>query len=68
VLTAPETEEPQPTKAPDLMAAAGESIAAVKDRDEARPRANRKPSPRREESQSRAEEALRLRSKAKASK
>jgi DNA end-binding protein Ku len=30
VLTAPETEEPQPTKAPDLMAALEESIAAVK--------------------------------------
>lgn len=29
VLTAPETEEPQPTKAPDLMAALEESIAAV---------------------------------------
>jgi DNA end-binding protein Ku len=30
VLTAPEPEEPQPTKAPDLMAALEESIAAVK--------------------------------------
>jgi DNA end-binding protein Ku len=30
VLTAPETEEPEPTKAPDLMAALEESIAAVK--------------------------------------
>jgi DNA end-binding protein Ku len=32
VLTAPETEEPQPTKAPDLMAALEESIAAVKEK------------------------------------
>jgi DNA end-binding protein Ku len=32
VLTAPEAEEPQPTKAPDLMAALEESIAAVKGR------------------------------------
>jgi DNA end-binding protein Ku len=31
VLTAPETEEPKPTGAPDLMAALEESIAAVKD-------------------------------------
>jgi DNA end-binding protein Ku len=32
VLEAPASEEPQPTKAPDLMAALEESIAAVKDR------------------------------------
>jgi DNA end-binding protein Ku len=32
VLTAPASEEPQPTKAPDLMAALEESIAAVKDK------------------------------------
>ena len=31
-IVAPETEEPQPTKAPDLMAALEESIAAVKGR------------------------------------
>jgi DNA end-binding protein Ku len=31
VLTAPETEEPKPTAAPDLMSALEESIAAVKD-------------------------------------
>ena len=30
MLEAPETEAPQPTKAPDLMAALEESIAAVK--------------------------------------
>src|SRR5919106_2326066 len=41
VLEAPETEEPQPTKAPDLMAALEESIAAVKggDRDKAKGKA-----------------------------
>jgi len=33
-IVAPETEEPQPTKAPDLMAALEESIAAVKGRKE----------------------------------
>jgi DNA end-binding protein Ku len=32
VLTAPETEEPKPTAAPDLMSALEESIAAVKER------------------------------------
>jgi DNA end-binding protein Ku len=32
VVTAPETEEPKPTAAPDLMSALEESIAAVKDR------------------------------------
>jgi DNA end-binding protein Ku len=36
VLTAPATEEPEPTKAPDLMAALEESIAAVKGDDKAR--------------------------------
>jgi DNA end-binding protein Ku len=33
-IVAPETEEPEPTKAPDLMAALEESIAAVKGREE----------------------------------
>jgi DNA end-binding protein Ku len=42
VLTAPETEEPQPTKAPDLMAALEESIAAVKERGAAKPKAKGK--------------------------
>jgi DNA end-binding protein Ku len=43
VLTAPETEEPQPTKAPDLMAALEESIAAVKggDKGKAKPKAKK---------------------------
>jgi DNA end-binding protein Ku len=44
VLTAPETEEPQPTKAPDLMAALEESIAAVKggDKGKAKPKGKAK--------------------------
>jgi DNA end-binding protein Ku len=44
VLTAPEVEEPQPTKAPDLMAALEESIAAVKggDKGKAKPKSKAK--------------------------
>jgi DNA end-binding protein Ku len=44
VLAAPEVEEPQPTKAPDLMAALEESIAAVKggDKGKAKPKAKAK--------------------------
>ncbi|HEX6689300.1 MAG TPA: Ku protein [Solirubrobacterales bacterium] len=38
VLTAPETEEPKPTAAPDLMSALEESIAAVKDRGRGKPK------------------------------
>lgn len=37
-LVAPETEEPKATKAPDLMAALEESIAAVKGKGEAKPK------------------------------
>jgi DNA end-binding protein Ku len=43
VLTAPETEEPQPTSAPDLMAALEESIAAVKGGGKGKPKAKAKP-------------------------
>jgi len=43
VLTAPETEEPQPTKAPDLMSALEESIAAVKGRGEGKGKTKAKP-------------------------
>jgi DNA end-binding protein Ku len=44
VLTAPETEEPKPTAAPDLMAALEESIAAVKGGDKGKAKAKaRKP-------------------------
>jgi DNA end-binding protein Ku len=42
VLTAPETEEPQPTSAPDLMAALEESIAAVKGGDKGKGKAKAK--------------------------
>jgi DNA end-binding protein Ku len=42
VLEAPATEEPQPTKAPDLMAALEESIAAVKDRKQGKAKAKPK--------------------------
>jgi DNA end-binding protein Ku len=42
VLTAPATEEAKPTAAPDLMAALEESIAAVKDRGEEKPKAKEK--------------------------
>jgi DNA end-binding protein Ku len=42
VLEAPATEEPQPTKAPDLMAALEESIAAVKDRKQGKGKAKPK--------------------------
>jgi DNA end-binding protein Ku len=45
VLTAPETEEPQPTSAPDLMAALEESIAAVKGGDKGRAKAKAKAKP-----------------------
>jgi DNA end-binding protein Ku len=38
VLSAPATEEPKPTGAPDLMSALEESIAAVKDRGKAKPK------------------------------
>jgi DNA end-binding protein Ku len=38
VLSAPATEEPKPTGAPDLMSALEESIAAVKGRDKAEPK------------------------------
>jgi DNA end-binding protein Ku len=43
VLEAPEVEEPQPTKAPDLMAALEESIAAVKGGHKGKAKAKAKP-------------------------
>jgi DNA end-binding protein Ku len=43
VLEAPEAEEPQPTKAPDLMAALEESIAAVKGGEKGKARAGKSP-------------------------
>ena len=42
VLTAPETEEPKPTAAPDLMSALEESIAAVKERGKGKAKAAKK--------------------------
>jgi len=42
VLTAPATEEPKPTAAPDLMSALEESIAAVKDRGKGKAKAQPK--------------------------
>jgi DNA end-binding protein Ku len=60
VLTAPATEEPQPTRAPDLMAALEESIAAVKGKEDGKARKpaakkrkavpKRKPAPKRSSS------------------
>ena len=41
VLTAPATEEPKPTGAPDLMSALEESIAAVKGKSKAEPKASK---------------------------
>jgi DNA end-binding protein Ku len=71
VLTAPETEEPQPTKAPDLMAALEESIAAVKGGDKgkakAKTKAKAKPAAKKK-GKSAAKKSSGSRAKAKASK
>jgi DNA end-binding protein Ku len=72
VLTAPETEEPQPTKAPDLMAALEESIAAVKgdDKGKAKP-AKAKPTAKpaaKKKRKAAAKKSSGSRAKAKASK
>ncbi len=48
ILTAPAGEEPQPTKAPDLMAALEESIAAVKAKDDGSARQPKPASKKRE--------------------
>jgi DNA end-binding protein Ku len=45
VLEAPEAEEPKPTKAPDLMAALEESIAAVKGKSDGKPPAGKRRAP-----------------------
>jgi DNA end-binding protein Ku len=69
VLTAPETEEPQPTKAPDLMAALEESIAAVKDRDEGKAKGKPKAKPAaKKKAKAAPKKRSASRSKAKASK
>jgi DNA end-binding protein Ku len=60
VLSAPATEEPEPTKAPDLMAALEESIAAVQDKAPRgkkaakKPRATKKATPQRAPSRAKA--------------
>ena len=50
VVAAPEGEEREPTKAPDLMAALEESIAAVKGKRERRSRSARKPAAKKRKS------------------
>jgi DNA end-binding protein Ku len=65
VLAAVQAEEPQPTKAPDLMAALEESIAAVKGKEDGRPK-QRKPAAKKRAKA--APKRSRSRSKAKSSK
>jgi len=67
-IVAPEAEEPKATKAPDLMAALEQSIAAVKDKDgdkAAKPKSNGKAA---KKGKAKAESSSRSKSKAKASK
>jgi DNA end-binding protein Ku len=67
-IVAPEAEEPKATKAPDLMAALEESIAAVKDKDgdkAAKPKSNGKAA---KKGKAKAKSSSRSKSKAKASK
>jgi len=66
-IVAPEAEEPKATKAPDLMAALEESIAAVKDNDggKAKAKSNGKAA---KKSKAKAKSSSRSKSKAKASK
>ena len=58
MLSAPATEEPEPTKAPDLMAALEESIAAVQDKAKkgkvTKPKAKKKATPKRAPSRAKA--------------
>jgi DNA end-binding protein Ku len=63
VLAAPDVEEPKPTKAPDLMAALEESIAAVKGKDDGKPAAAKK-----RRAQAKKATAKRSRPKAKSAK
>ncbi len=67
VLTAPETEEPQPTRAPDLMAALEESIAAVKGGDKGKAKAKAKPTAKKK-AKAAAKKRSGSRAKAKSSK
>ncbi len=65
VLAAPETEAPQPTKAPDLMAALEESIAAVKGKSDGKPA---KPAAKKRRAPAKKAAAKRSRAKSKSSK
>ena len=65
-VAAPEGETPQPTKAPDLMAALEESLAAVKSEESDAKKPARKPS--KPKSPAKKTSSSRSRSKAKASK
>ena len=67
VLTAPETEEPQPTRAPDLMAALEESIAAVKE-GKGKPKEKAKAAPRKKKAKAAPKKRSSARSKSKAPK
>jgi DNA end-binding protein Ku len=65
----PETEEPKATKAPDLMAALEESIAAVKDTQPEKKAAKRKPAAKKgKATKSKAKKSSSSRAKAKSSK
>jgi DNA end-binding protein Ku len=66
VVTAPETEEPEPTKAPDLMAALEESIAAVKGKGDGAARARKPTAKKRKAAPKKA--PAKKRAKAKSSK
>jgi DNA end-binding protein Ku len=64
VLAPPEVEEPQPTKAPDLMAALEESIAAIKERGKAKPKGEAKAAKKKGKAAPKKRAASRGRSKA----
>ncbi len=65
VLAAPEAETPKPTKAPDLMAALEESIAAVKGKSDGKPA---KPAAKKRRAPAKKATAKRSRAKSKSSK
>jgi DNA end-binding protein Ku len=70
-IVAPETEEPKATKAPDLMAALEESIAAVKDQkgsSSGKAAAGRKAAPKKRKSAAKKPKATKSSSKSKSSK
>jgi DNA end-binding protein Ku len=68
VLEAPEVEEPQPTKAPDLMAALEESIAAVKGGDRGKGKAKAAKPAAKKKAKAASKKSSSGRKKAKASK